>query len=272
MKTRALSLALALAAPLLSAAVASGQTCANVPLTEPLYAGSTQVGTVTVSNDTKNIYVTYNILSGFILDSSALQVATDLSGVPKNSKGDPQTSSFTFQTTNQPGVTTYSYTAPLAVGPQTPIVIVAQGVVQTVSNSCGGSSGSDDDGHHSYSGHDSYGGSNNSGGHGGNCVVQQTTCGGGSSSGSSGGQRSLSGHSSSYGSSGSSHGSNDGHGDDHHGDDHHGDDHHGDDDGHNGGSSQCCGPQQVAFSGDQIFSGPAGAVFFDYTVNCGQPE
>jgi hypothetical protein len=244
MSTRAASVPFALALAL-GALPVHGQTCANIPATVPLFAGTTTVGSVNVSNDLTHLYVTYTVTGGFILDQSALQVATSLAGIPMTSSGDPKLTQFTYQTTNQPGVTSYTYTIPRPPV-QSTIYLVASSTVQQVSTSCGGS-GEGDDGHegddshhHSSSAHDD---------HGCGGVVLQTTCGGGSN-GEDDSQHSYSGRTSSN-------------------DDHHSNDggHQSDDGGHQ--SNQCCGPKQISYSGDQ----PLGSgTYFTYFVNCGIPE
>ncbi len=268
MRVRTAPFALALAVLALGAFAlpAHGQTCANAPRTVPLFAGTTTVGSVTVSNDATHLYVTYTVTTGFIIDQSALQVATSLAGIPVTSSGDPKTSQFTYRTTNQPGVTSYTYTIPRPPV-QSTIYIVANATVQQISASCGGNGDDDhegDDEHHSSSDSARHS-SDHSGGDGSGCVVKQTTCGGGSEGdGGDGEHSSRSGHSSSSSLSALHGASGDHHSD---GDHHSGDDHHSDDDGHH--STQCCGPKQTAYAGDQ----PLGSgTYFTYFVNCGVPE
>lgn len=246
MRTRA-PLALAWSALLLALPhSAYGQTCANIPQTYPLLAGTTPVGTVTVSNDLKHVYVTYTVNSSYVLDLSNVHVADSAAGIPLTSNGNPNTSRFTYRTTNQPGVTSFTYTVPNRWQVNTLVYLAANAKVQQVLASCNSGDGSEgDDDHHDGEDHQGDGSHHSSSvrhdSHDG-CVVRQTTCGAGSGSDDEDArsqERSATGYDGSES----------------------------DDDGHR--SSQCCGPQQVAWAGNR----PLGnGFYFLYFVNCGLLE
>lgn len=76
-----------------------------------LYAGQTiDAGTVTVSNDANNLYVTFETSGDWWLDTTHLHVATTQEGVPAARNGNPIPGQFDYQTNHDPRVQTYTYT------------------------------------------------------------------------------------------------------------------------------------------------------------------
>ena len=80
-----------------------------------LFAGkTTNVGNVTVATVGSNLTVTYNLTSPFVMSESSLDVACSLGAIPVTRQGNPVPGHFPFQSTNNPPVTTYTYTIPLS--------------------------------------------------------------------------------------------------------------------------------------------------------------
>jgi hypothetical protein len=91
------------------------KSTASTPTVFPLIAGQTiNAGTISIWNDAINIYVKYDLASGWTMDESHLNVSATLAGVPVNGPGNPVMGSFTYVTTHNPAVTTYTYTVPMA--------------------------------------------------------------------------------------------------------------------------------------------------------------
>ncbi len=98
---------------------AQAQSC-NPPLVETLLAhGSIPAGTVSVGNDTVNLYVNFSTTGDFTMSRADVAVATSLSGIPQ-SGGQPNLSAFPYRKTFSPEVTTYTFAIPLASIPATP--------------------------------------------------------------------------------------------------------------------------------------------------------
>ena len=93
---------------------AQAQPCGvNNPLTHPLLAnGSIPAGTVTVSNDQTNLYVTIATTGDFRISRLDVAVATTLAGIPQ-SGGQPNLSQFPYRQTFSPDVTSHTFTIPL---------------------------------------------------------------------------------------------------------------------------------------------------------------
>jgi hypothetical protein len=86
----------------------------GTPQIQNLMAGQNIVaGTISISNDANNVYVTYTTTGGWQLQKTHLYVG-DCNSVPKNKGGNPQIGQFPNQTTHNPRVTSFTYTLPLA--------------------------------------------------------------------------------------------------------------------------------------------------------------
>jgi len=72
-----------------------------------------EAGTVTVSNDDVNLYVTYETIDGWELVETHLAIATSLEDIPQTKKGNPIPGKFTYSMEHDPAVTVYTYTLPL---------------------------------------------------------------------------------------------------------------------------------------------------------------
>ena len=91
---------------------AQAQSCVN-PFTDLLLAnGSIPAGTVTVSNDHMNLYVTFATVGDFMISRLDVAVATTLAGIPQ-SGGQPNLSQFPYRQTFSPDVPSYKFTIPL---------------------------------------------------------------------------------------------------------------------------------------------------------------
>jgi hypothetical protein len=87
--------------------------CVNTPGTEPLLAnGSIPAGTVMVSNDLVNLYVTVATTGDFTISRLDVAVATTLAGIPQ-SGGQPNLSQFPYRQAFSPEITSYTFTIPL---------------------------------------------------------------------------------------------------------------------------------------------------------------
>jgi hypothetical protein len=112
MRRRLLALSLALCSCLILAGPALAQTgtvCGS-PTVTTLYAGRTiDAGTVTVSNDSSNLYVAFSTKNGWQLTESHLAIALTLSGIPQTKSGNPKVGNFPYQRTYDPAVTSDVY-------------------------------------------------------------------------------------------------------------------------------------------------------------------
>ncbi len=93
----------------------SGRTYGDpcVPTTVMLVAGQTiDAGTVTVSNDTNYIYVTYTTANGWVLTQTHLYVG-DCALIPVNNPGNPMPGQFPYTGTHN-NLTTYTYQIPIS--------------------------------------------------------------------------------------------------------------------------------------------------------------
>lgn len=87
----------------------AGPVCGTATVTT-LYAGRTiDAGTVTVSNDSSNLYVTFSTQDGWELTETHLAIATTLSGIPQTKSGNPKVGNFPYQRTYDPSVTSDVY-------------------------------------------------------------------------------------------------------------------------------------------------------------------
>lgn len=78
------------------------------------YGGQTiLVGNVMVTNDSTNLYVTYNTTGGWELEETHLYVGP-LSGLPTNNANTPIPGQFPYSETHASGTTSYTYTIPLS--------------------------------------------------------------------------------------------------------------------------------------------------------------
>jgi hypothetical protein len=100
---------------LLSAAASSASAAVCGTTTWTLWAGQTiNVGTLTVENDTTNIYVTYTLTyPNASFGTLHLWVGNDLDNVPQNNQGIPVPGQFPYKTPTPDGTTTYTFVVPL---------------------------------------------------------------------------------------------------------------------------------------------------------------
>ena len=103
------------------------------PVTVPLCADQNiNVGTVSVWNDSANLYVKYQTTGGWEMTKTHLAVATSPAGIPQNRAGNPKVGQFQHSTSHATPVTTYTYTIPLPSG--TPLYIAAHAKVVDAGN------------------------------------------------------------------------------------------------------------------------------------------
>lgn len=89
-------------------------TTGNCEVTYQLLAGQTiNAGTLIVSNDATNLYVTYNAIDGATFNTLHLWVGKSLASLPLNQGGNPVIGQFPYQY-NTNGASTYTFTIPLA--------------------------------------------------------------------------------------------------------------------------------------------------------------
>jgi hypothetical protein len=105
------------AAPAAAEANSPGSTAsAALPgsYTVPIYAGQTiPVGTLTISNDLSNVYVTYEMTGDYKLRKTHLY-AGSLENLPVSGGGNAVPGRFPYKTTHNPAVAVYTYTIPLS--------------------------------------------------------------------------------------------------------------------------------------------------------------
>ena len=91
-----------------------GEGCPATEVT--LFAGQTMnAGTVSVTNDSNYIYVTYNTANGWLLTQTHLYVG-DCATIPVNNPGNPIPGQFPYNTTHS-NATTYTYQIPITAIP-----------------------------------------------------------------------------------------------------------------------------------------------------------
>jgi hypothetical protein len=104
--------ALVIGGMVVAAAPAAAQCGSSEPVT--LFGGQTiDTGTVTISNDASNIYVTYTTNDPWVMTAVHLAVADSLDGIPQNRNSNPLPGHFPINSTFNPSVTTITYTIPL---------------------------------------------------------------------------------------------------------------------------------------------------------------
>jgi hypothetical protein len=86
------------------------------PLVVPLVIGHGQagIGTVTVSNDASQLFVTLETNPGWAMTGTQVAVLADLQQVQLERAGDPRLKRFTFRETHEPPVTQHTYSLLLA--------------------------------------------------------------------------------------------------------------------------------------------------------------
>jgi len=89
----------------------SDQKSSSYPL---MTTQNIQVGTISVTNDETNLYVTYSMFTDWMLHKSYLHVASSLSGIPLLPNGMPNPVHFEFSNIHNPAVAQYSYQIPLS--------------------------------------------------------------------------------------------------------------------------------------------------------------
>lgn len=79
-----------------------------------MYGGQTiNVGTLDVTNDGVNLFITYNFTGGWSASQTHLYVGA-LSGLPTNNANTPVPGQFPYNDTHSPNVSSYTYVIPLA--------------------------------------------------------------------------------------------------------------------------------------------------------------
>jgi hypothetical protein len=83
--------------------------------TVTLFGGQTiDTGTVKISNDASNLYVTYTTTGPWMIGAIHLAVADSLAAIPQNKNLNPIPGHFAYQTNFNPSVTSFTFTIPLA--------------------------------------------------------------------------------------------------------------------------------------------------------------
>lgn len=93
------------------------------------------VGTVTVWNDTTNLFVEYETTGGWFLSETHLAVETSYKEIPQNKAGNPIPGKFEYKTDHSPSIKTYTYVIPLEWGVGDKLFIAAHAVVQHLDGS-----------------------------------------------------------------------------------------------------------------------------------------
>lgn len=95
-----------------AAGAATPATC-GTPLPVVLYAGqTTNAGTVTVSNDADELFVTYATTDPWRMTKTQVAVGDTLTSIPVNKAGNPVIGSFAHQAAFSPAASTYTLTIP----------------------------------------------------------------------------------------------------------------------------------------------------------------
>lgn len=81
----------------------------------PIWAGqSILVGTLKITNDSDYLYVTYELLDGWMLEETHVHIASSVSGIPCNRNGIPVPGQFAYSNCHDPAVIEYTYAIALA--------------------------------------------------------------------------------------------------------------------------------------------------------------
>lgn len=87
----------------------SGEVC-GTPQTVTLFAGQhIDVGTVTVWNDTDNVYIKYETKDNWVITETHMATALSLAGIPQTKTGNPKVGNFPYNDQHSPPVTEYTY-------------------------------------------------------------------------------------------------------------------------------------------------------------------
>ena len=101
----------------------------NIVTATAVAGQSINAGSITVTNDSAFIYVTYNIANGYVLTQSHLFVGP-VALIPTNHPGNPMPGQFPYAT-NHNNVTSFTYQVPVSlIGNNTCGAIAAHGIVQ----------------------------------------------------------------------------------------------------------------------------------------------
>jgi hypothetical protein len=88
----------------------SGAASCVVPVTTPLMAGQhTNVGSVTVTNDETNVYVTYQTTGSYLVKKTHLYVGS-CTAIPVSNSGNPRIGQYPYQTNHGTGINSFTYT------------------------------------------------------------------------------------------------------------------------------------------------------------------
>lgn len=89
-----------------------GASACVVAVETPLMAGqNTNVGSVTVTNDETNVYVTYQTTGSYLVKKTHLFVGS-CTAIPVNNSGNPRIGQYPYQTSHGTGVNSFTYTIP----------------------------------------------------------------------------------------------------------------------------------------------------------------
>ncbi|MFN5183913.1 MAG: hypothetical protein ACK5D5_12905 [Bacteroidota bacterium] len=100
--------------PQLSINNTSNTVTCGTPQVQNLMAGQNIIaGTISISNDANNVYVTYTTTGGWEIQKTHLYVGA-CNAIPTNNGGNPIIGQFPNQTTHNPRVTSFTYTISLA--------------------------------------------------------------------------------------------------------------------------------------------------------------
>jgi hypothetical protein len=131
--------AMIVAAFFVAAPNAQAEGYCGTPDVVTLWAGQTiDAGTVTVSNDEFNLYVTFTTANDWLLSETHLHVADSLAEVPQTKKGNPKIGNFAYQTTHDPYATEHTYTIAkdnLSLDDNNSVVVAAHASVVQVDSS-----------------------------------------------------------------------------------------------------------------------------------------
>lgn len=84
------------------------QACGDIT-TVTLYAGQTiDAGTVTIWNDSTDLYVKFSTTGGWVMNETHVHVAATVDGIPQRN-GNPIPGQFAYKTVHDPAVTEYTY-------------------------------------------------------------------------------------------------------------------------------------------------------------------
>jgi len=140
---RQLAVGAIVAVALVASATPARAQCGAATQTTLVAGQNFIAGTVTVFNDSVNLYVRYDTATPWVMSDAHAAVAGTLAGIPQTKAGNPIPGRFAYSATFDPEVTSYTFGIPMAgtfVAGQT-VFVAAHAIVQAPKSDGGSQTG-----------------------------------------------------------------------------------------------------------------------------------